>query len=136
MPLIPLLGLLAGAVDWRAPRRPALLVFGGLALAGGLANLAHLAVDQLPFWAVYGDSDFGTPGFWRQFEPGAFAPIGSWQMYIPAAGPDIMWLRLAGSTHGASLFVLMILLVLGVLALAQAWRLSSPARIRSDATAS
>ena len=126
VPLVPFLGLLAGSVAWSHRRRAFVLVFGALAIAGGLANLAHLAVDQLRFWAVYGDSNFGTPGFWRQFEIGAFAPIGSWQMYDPAAGPDIMWLRLAGSTHGASIFVCLLLLVLGVLALVRAWRLAGP----------
>jgi len=126
VPLIPLLGLLAGSVAWSQRRHAPLLMFGVLAIAGGLANVAHLAVDQLAsFWPVYGDCVYGTPGFWRQFEIGAFAPIGSWQMYDPAAGPDIMWLHLAGSTHGASVVVFVLLLLLGVVALVRAWKLSS-----------
>lgn len=129
VPLIPLVGLLAGSVAWHQRRHaPAVLLFAVLGIAGGLANVAHLAVDQLRFWGVYGDSVFGTPGFWRQFEIGAFAPTGSWQMYDPVAGPDIMWLRLAESTHGASVLAFLLLLLLGVVALVRAWRLSGPMR--------
>lgn len=127
VPLIPLLGLLAGCVAWSSRRHAPALLFGTLAIVGGLANLAHLAVDPLRgFWGVYGDSNFGTPGFWRQFEIGAFAPIGSWQMYDPAAGPDMMWLRLTGYTHGASILVFLLLLLFGVLSLFRAWVLSGP----------
>lgn len=127
VPLVPLLALLAGSVAWPQRRYAPALLFGALGLAGGLANLSHLAVDPLQgFWSVYGDDLFGTAGFWRQFDIGAFAPIGSWQWYDPAVGPDIMWLRLAGSTHGASIVVFELLLGLGVLALARAWRLSGP----------
>jgi hypothetical protein len=125
VPLIPLLGLLAGGVVWPQRRHAPVLLFGLLSIAGGLANVAHLAVDPLAsFWGVYGDDVFGTPGFWRQFEIGAYAPIGSWHWYDPVAGPDIMWLRLAGSTHGASIVVFLVLLLLGILALVRAWRLS------------
>jgi hypothetical protein len=127
VPLVPLLALLAGAVAWPHRRRAPVLLFGALAIAGGLANVANLEVNPLAgFWRVYGDDLFGTAGFWRQFDIGAFAPIGSWQWYDPVAGPDIMWLRLAGSTYGASIVVFVLLLGLGVLALVRAWRLSGP----------
>lgn len=127
VPLVPLLALLAGAVAWPQRRHTPALLFGVLAIAGGLANVAHLAVNPLAgFWRVYGDDLFGTAGFWRQFDIGAFAPTGSWQWYDPVGGPDIMWLRLAGSTHGASIVVFVLLLGLGVLALVRAWRLSGP----------
>jgi hypothetical protein len=125
VPLIPFLGLLAGSVAWSQRRHAPAVLFGLLAVAGGLANVAHLAVDQLPFWGAYGDSVYGTPGFWRQFEIGAYAPIGSWQMYDPVAGSDIMWLRLGESTHGASVVVFLVLLLLGIVALVRAWKLSS-----------
>lgn len=125
VPLIPLLALLAGSLVWSRRPRSLVLLFAVLALVGGVANLGHLAVDPLAsFWAVYGPSDYGTAGFSRQFEMGAFFPIGSWQMYDPVAGPDIMWLRLSGSTHHASVLVFALLLLLGALALAQGWRLA------------
>jgi hypothetical protein len=126
VPVIPLLGLLAGSVAWSHRRHAPVLLFGLLAIAGGLANVGHLGVDQLAFWGTYGASDYGTPGFRLQFDIGAFSPIGSWQMYDPVAGPDIMWLRLAGPTHGASIAVFLLLLLLGVLALARALILSGP----------
>ena len=93
-------------------------------MGGGLANVGHLAVDQLAYWGKYGASDYGTPGFRLQFDIGAFSPIGSWQMYDPVAGLDIMWFRLAGPTHGASIVVFLLLLLLGVLALVRALILS------------
>ena len=124
VPLIPLLGLLAGSVVWSHRRHAPVLLFGMLATAGGLANVGHLGVDQLAFWGTYGASDYGTPGFRLQFDIGAFSPFGSWQMYDPVAGPDIMWLRLAGSTHGASIVVFVLLLLLGILALVRAWILA------------
>ena len=127
VPLVPLLALLAGAVAWPQRRHAPVLLFGVLGIVGGLVNVSNLAVDPLKgFWGVYGDDLFGTAGFWRQFDIGAFAPIGSWQWYNPVAGPDIMWLRLAGSTHGASIVVFLTLLLLGVWALVRAWRLSGP----------
>ena len=91
-----------------------------------MANVGHLAVDQLAYWGKYGASDYGTPGFRLQFDIGAFSPIGSWQMYDPAAGPDMMWLRLTGYTHGASILVFLLLLLFGVLSLFRAWVLSGP----------
>ena len=125
VPLVPLLAMLAGAAIWPHRRRAPVLLFGVLAIVGGSANIAHLAVDQLAlFWPVYGTTTFGTPGFWRQFEIGAYAPIGAWQVYDPAMGSDIMWLHMAGSTHGASVIVFLLLLLLGGLALVRAWKLS------------
>jgi hypothetical protein len=47
-------------------------------------------------------------------------------MYDPVAGPDVMWLRLIGSTHGLSIVVFLSLLLLGFLALVRAWILSGP----------
>jgi len=125
VPLIPLLGLLAGSVAWSHRRYGPVVLFGALAIGGGLANVGHLAVDPLrAFWGVYGASDYGTPGFSRQFDIGALFPVGAWQMYDPVAGPDVMWLRLIGSTHGLSIVVFLFLLLLGFLALVRAWILS------------
>jgi hypothetical protein len=132
VPLLPLLGLLAGSVAWtHRPRHVSVLLFGALGVAGGLANLAHLAVNPFSFWPTYGDSVFGTPGFWRQFEIGAYAPIGMWQSYDPMAGPDIMWLHLAGSTHRLSIVVFLLLLLTGVAALVWACKRSGPAPVLS-----
>ena len=124
-PLVPLLALLAGAAVWSG-RRPALgVLFGGLGIAGGLLNLANLAVDPLPgFWPVYGNTTFGTDAFWRQFDLSAYPLIGSWNWYSSTAGPDIMWFRLAGSTQHLSVVVFAILLLTGALALVRAWRLA------------
>ena len=114
VPLVPLLGLLAGCAVWPQRRRAPALLFGGLGLAGGLVNVAHLAVDPLQgYWSVYGNTIWGTPEFWRQFEIKAFPLFGSWHWYDRADGPDIMWLRLAGSTHGASIVVFLALLLVG-----------------------
>ena len=125
VPLVPLLGLLAGSVVWSQRRWPvSVLLFGTLGIAGALANVAHLAVNPFSFWPTYGDSVFGTPGFWRQFEFGAYAPIGMWQLYNPVSGPDIMWLHLAGSTHRLSIVVFLLLLVVGIAALVWAWKRS------------
>jgi hypothetical protein len=127
VPVIPLLGLLTGSVVWSRRRHGWVVLFAVWAIAGGVANVAHLAVDPLrAFWGVYGASDYGTPGFSRQFDIGAFFPVGAWQMYDPVAGPDVMWLRLIGSTHGLSIVVFLSLLLLGFLALVRAWILSGP----------
>lgn len=123
IPLVPLLALLAGeAIPAFRSRLGATLLVGGLGLAGGLDNLASLAVDQLRFWGTYGDSVFGTPGFWRQFELGSFAPLGSWQFYDPVSGPDIFWLREASTTHGLSMLIGLLALGAGMALLAIAWR--------------
>ena len=128
VPLVPLLGLLASSVALTSRSRTATVLIVVAAIGGGLTNLAHLAVDPLQgFWAVYGNTQLGMPQFWLQFNLDSFPLIGIWHWYNASAGPDIMWLRLAGSTHGASLIVFATLLAMGVLAFIRAWRLSHSA---------
>jgi hypothetical protein len=124
VPLVPLLALLAGLAAEGRWRRPIIGAIGALALLGALENLAPLGVDQLRFWGTYGDSIFGTPGFWRQFELGSFAPLGSWAYYDAAMGPDILWLRAAGSTGGLSVVVGGMLVLAGIGFVTVAWRRS------------
>jgi len=137
VPLAPVVVLLAAGVLVRGTPGPRIgkVAFGVLAAAGFAANIAHLAVDQLRFWAVFGDSAFGTPGFARQFEWKAFAPIGSWTYYDPAVGPDIVWLRAAQSTGGLSVAIGVTLLAIGIALSVAAVRLppvGQPAAVESE----
>ena len=92
-----------------------------------MTNLAHLAVDPSQgFWAVYVNTHLGATVL-APAQSGLVPTIGIWQLCSASAGPDSVWLRLAGSTHGASLIVFATLLSTGVLSSSRTWRLSDPA---------
>jgi hypothetical protein len=129
--IAPLIGLAIVAVVSPAPTSLRRL-FGVLAMVGIAANLGHVAVDPLQgFWGDWGDSVFGTPGYDRQFEPGAYAPIGIWS-YRRLEGPvqlaDLLWLRLAATTGGAALVPMAVYLAGAAGAFAVAWRRATNAR--------
>jgi hypothetical protein len=125
VPLVPLLAIMAAfAMQTRTSRHGRALaggLFAVLALIGFVENLANVGVDQLQgFFGLYGDNTMGTPGFWRQFDPGAFAPVFSWNNYTGT--PDVIWFHLADTTNGVSLLAFLALLAGAAICLGLALR--------------
>jgi hypothetical protein len=117
VPALPLIAVLAGAGVASLHGRTRVWATAGALVAGVVWAVPGIITDLL---GGYGGTYAGTRA---SFSPHAYPPIGAWAFFhhwrarsvLDANGADILWLRMARTTHNLSLLVPVVLLLLSLI---------------------